>query len=279
VAAIFGRDQRGADGSGSGFVLDAEGHIVTNQHVVDELDPATVEVSVGGRARTRAEVVGSDALTDLAIVRVDGLDVAPLPLRPEAARLGELCVALGAPFGIYRESVALGIVSGVARTLLRYGNRPIERAIQTDAAINPGNSGGPLLDARGAVLGVNVQIDARGVGIGFAIPADTVEFVAPRLIADGEVRRAALGIVVQPRTISLEGAEVTRMGVSRVNDPASPLQPGDVIVAVDGEQIDERADLYQLLTHDQVGRSLDFEVLRGDLLVHIAVVPVAWSGD
>ncbi|MBW3663158.1 MAG: PDZ domain-containing protein [Actinobacteria bacterium] len=164
----------------------------------------------------------------------------------------------------------------MARTLLRYGTRPIERAVQTDAAINPGNSGGPVLDARGAVLGVNVQIDARGTGIGFAIPADTVTFVAPRLIADGEVRRAALGIVVQPRTVSLERAEVTRMGVARVNDPGSPLRPGDVIVAVDGDPIDERADLYRILTHDRVGQRLDVEVLRDGLLAHVTVVPTAW---
>ena len=151
VPSIVALSGRGADfsGSGSGFLVDAKGHVITNAHVVEGFTPP-IDVVIHGGVHTHAEVVGVDALTDLALLQLrTAPELPPLDLRESDARLGELCFGLGSPLGVYPESVSIGVVSGVGRTIRRKGTRPIYRAIQTDVAISPGNSGGPLVDSRG----------------------------------------------------------------------------------------------------------------------------------
>ena len=270
VVSLSGTTKDG-DVSGSGFLIDEAGHVVTNWHVVDGAGDSMTGSTPKGPKQT-AKLVGCDEMTDLAVMQLEQPPGHFLPLRDESARLGELCVALGSPLGIYPESVSFGMVSGVARTIPQPGNRPIEHAIQTDAAINPGNSGGPLVDVRGQVRGVNKCVDTRGAGLGFAIPSDTVRSVAAELIADGVVTRASIGITVVNRAVEVEGQHVMRLVVTKVRSDKSPLAVDDVILAIEGEVCDERSDLYNFLTKDRIGQELHFDVLRGGKVEKVAVV-------
>src|SRR4051794_32142403 len=168
VATIRGENERGTS-TGSGFLVDGDGNVVTNNHVVDGCS-SNLQIQFATGLAQSATLVGTDSLTDLAVVRASGSLPASLTVRTETAVLGEICLAIGSPLGEYTESVSIGIVSGLARTIPTTRGRPLERAIQTDAAINHGNSGGPLIDAMGRVLGVNTCIDTRATGIGFAVP-------------------------------------------------------------------------------------------------------------
>ena len=263
----------GGETSGSGFTYDDAGHVVTNHHVVDGVGPTMTASLRGGPSQT-ATVLGSDPLTDLAVLRLEHPVRPHLKIRPAPARLGELCIALGSPLGIYPESVSLGIISGLARIIPQATGRPLERALQTDCAINPGNSGGPLVDVDGAVMGVNVSIDARGANLGFAIPAETVKLVADELIEHGSVTRASLGVSVAMANVDLDGQTVARLRVSRVKDAEHALRVGDVILAVAGEIVDERADLYNHLDRRHIGKPLELEVLRDGARTAVTVTPV-----
>jgi S1-C subfamily serine protease len=271
VVAISGTT---ADGgvSGSGFVIDDQGHVVTNWHVVDGCGDV-MQASTPNGPLQDAKVLGSDEVTDLAVLRLTTPIGTHLNLRTHPARVGELCLALGSPLGIYPESASFGMVSGVARTIPQEGARPIERAIQTDAAINPGNSGGPLVDMHGEVLGVNKCVDNRGAGLGFSIPADTVARISAELISDGTITRASLGISVANRPVAVDGQQVMRLVVTRVRTPvADGFAAGDVILAIDGEVCDERDDLFNHLTKAYVDKAISFDILRGDEKVGIKVV-------
>jgi S1-C subfamily serine protease len=220
-----------------------------------------------------ATVIGSDELTDLAVLRLAAPIPTHLSLRTAPARLGELCLALGSPLGIYPESASFGLVSGLARTIPQQNSRPIERAIQTDAAINPGNSGGPLVDIAGDVLGVNKCVDNRGAGLGFAIPADTVARISAELITDGVITRASLGVTIANRAVELDGHEVMRLVVTRVRrETDGGLAVGDVILAIEGEVCDERDDLYNHLTKERIGKPLALDVLRDGTVTTLSVV-------
>src|SRR5512133_279341 len=183
VVTIFGRTAEG-EVAGSGFLIDGHGRIVTNYHVLEGVEAPLDVVLHGDIART-ATILGTDPWTDLALLQVERSTRAHLHLRPTPARLGELCLALGSPLGVYSESASIGVLSGLARTIPQEVGRPIFRAIQTDCAINPGNSGGPLIDARGLVLGANNCADARAANIGFAVPAETIETVVTELKRSG----------------------------------------------------------------------------------------------
>ncbi|WP_106399418.1 S1C family serine protease [Actinocorallia populi] len=262
-------------GYGSGFVLDGDGHVVTNQHVVEDGDEIIAELP--GLPSRPAKVVGADRLTDLAVLRLEGETPEHLDLRLEPARLGELCLALGSPLGLYPESVSLGIISGLARSLpTRGAARSLERVLQTDCAINPGNSGGPLVDVRGRVLGVNTAIRADGAGIGFAVPAGTVRAIAAELIARGRVARASLGVAIAERHVEIEGRTVKRQVITRIGrDVGHDLRVGDALLAVDGVEIDGRAALYDQLGGDRVGRALTLAVHRDGRICNVQVVPSA----
>jgi putative serine protease PepD len=250
--------------SGTGFVVRADGLIVTNAHVVGAADTAQVRFNDTGHL-VEADVLGTDPSSDLAVLRVDPGTVGSLrPLRladSDDVRVGDSVVAIGHPFGLDRTATA-GIVSGVGREIRAPDGFQIEEAIQTDAPINPGNSGGPLLDVRGRVVGVNAQIATAGnrgnVGIGFAVPANTVRDVVPRLSRGERIVRPYLGVTTAPAP---QGAAI--QGVL----PGGPaqqegLRAGDVIVGIDGQPVDEPEDVSDAVAAHRPGDKIEVEVMR-----------------
>jgi putative serine protease PepD len=252
-------------GSGTGFVIDERGTIVTNAHVVGESTQASVRFGDSG-ATVDAEVLGSDPSTDLAVLRVDPSSVGTLrPLAfadSDAVRVGDEVVAIGHPFGLDRTATA-GIVSGLGREIQSPNGFSIDEVIQTDAAINPGNSGGPLVDGRGRVVGVNSQIATAGagggnVGVGFAVPANTAREVVPRLARGQTIERPYLGLTTAAGSAGAEVQEVTAGGPAQ----RAGLRPGDVVVSVDGEAVSEPGDITDALAGDEPGDSVEVEVER-----------------
>ena len=280
-------------GTGSGFVYDAEGHIVTNYHVVENAEELSVTLADG--EVYPAEVVGVDPSNDLAVVRVD-VDTLPQPVALGSSndlRVGEFVVAIGNPFGLDR-TLTVGVISSLGRVIQSPDGRFIGEAIQTDAAINPGNSGGPLLDLEGRVIGVNSQIispSRASAGIGFAVPVDTVKRVVPQLIDQGRYAHPWLG--VQPLSLTPDRASAFReAGVDVTVDeglllvevvrggPAEQagLQGGDrivqlgnfqialggdIITAIDGEMVTDLQELTVYLeTQTQVGDTVDVTDVR-----------------
>jgi putative serine protease PepD len=251
--------------SGTGFVVRSDGTIVTNAHVVAGAETAQVRFGDSGEM-VDAEVLGSDTSSDLAVLRVDPGSVGrlrPLPLADsEKVRVGDAVVAIGHPFGLDRTATA-GIVSGVGREIRAPDGFQIDEVIQTDAPINPGNSGGPLLDARGRVIGVNSQIATGGngagnVGIGFAVPSNTVREVLPALTRGQTVERPYLGVTSAPHPQGAEVQEVT---------PGSPaqgsgLRAGDVITGVDGQDVRDPEDLSDAINGLEPGDDIELEVSR-----------------
>ena len=234
-------------GSGSGFLIDAQGHVVTNEHVVQAGTNYTVTFGSKGDALP-AKLVGEDASTDLAVLEVDPDDVPaetkPLPLASSAdLRPGDLAIAIGSPFGL-SGTVTTGIISALDREIDSPNGFKIPGALQTDAAINPGNSGGPLLDAQGRVIGVNSQIASssrQSSGVGFAVAVDTVKQVVPELIQDGRIERAYLGVSSQ----EIPGAVGATVDGVQPGGPAagSDLRPGDRITRIDDREVRNPSDL------------------------------------
>jgi serine protease Do len=283
VPSIVALSIRGADfsGSGSGFLVDDRGHVITNAHVVEGFTQP-IDVVVHGGERTQADVVGVDTICDIAmLVLRDRPEVSALELRAHPARLGELCFGLGSPLGVYPESVSIGVVSGVGRTIRRKGMRPIYQAIQTDVAISPGNSGGPLVDTRGHVLGVNQCVDARGAGISFAIPAATARAIALELEESGRVERATLGVTVVRRTASVEDKVRAGLAVTRIGDEASAggLELDDLLIEVDGQPVSDAGDLFALMTKDRIGQTMEVTVVRNGKAVSVIVQPGRLGGS
>ncbi len=258
----FGGGSQQTEAEGSGFVLDRSGHIVTNQHVIDGADSITVHFSNGKTAK--ATVVGSDASTDIAVLKVDvpASQLTPLALGSSAGvQVGAPVIAIGSPFGL-ENSVTAGIVSAVARQIRAPNGYTISGAIQTDAAINPGNSGGPLLDANGRVIGVNAQIESSSngnQGVGFAIPIDTVKTVVSQLIAGGTVAHAYLG--VQVTDAANGGAQVASIQ-SGSPAAAAGLRAGDVVTAVGGKSITSANDLTSAIVAAEPGDRVRLTVRR-----------------
>jgi putative serine protease PepD len=249
---------------GTGFVVRRDGTIVTNAHVVAGAETAQVRFGDSG-ALVEAEVLGTDTGSDLAVLRVDPGSVGrlrPLPLaNSERVRVGDAVVAIGHPFGLDRTATA-GIVSGVGREIRAPDGFQIDEVIQTDAPINPGNSGGPLLDARGRVVGVNSQIATGGgggnVGIGFAVPSNTLREVLPTLSAGQRVERPYLGVATAPHR---EGAEVQEV------TPASPAEsagliPGDIITGIDGRPVRDPDDVADAIKGLEPGDDIEVEADR-----------------
>ncbi|MFO0773488.1 MAG: Do family serine endopeptidase [Nitrospiraceae bacterium] len=265
-----------ATGSGSGVLVDAQGHIVTNNHVVS--DATEVEVRLSDRRRLIAHVVGRDQDTDLAVLKVASDQ--PLPFArfgdSGAVRVGQWVMAVGNPFGLER-TVTLGVVSGTGReniNLSRY-----ENFIQTDASINPGNSGGPLFNLHGDVIGINTAVINFAQGIGFAIPSNMVKQVFTQLLQKGRVVRAWLGVGIQPLTPELakkfrvdESAGVLVNEVFE-GDPASEsgIHPGDVITKVDHKAVDSPNRLSRLVATLDPGSAAHVEVVRDGKLIEFMV--------
>jgi serine protease Do len=255
-------------GIGSGFIIEADGYIVTNHHVVD--GAKSVEVALADGRTLQARVVGSDPETDLALLKIEASGLPTVPLGSSAAlKVAEPIMAIGNPFGL-DHTVTVGIVSATGRFI---GQGRFDDFIQTDAAINPGNSGGPLINTRGEVVGIASAIFSRGggfQGIGFAIPIDLAKPVLMQLKTAGKVTRGWLGVTIQPLTqelaksFGLSGTQGALVASVADESPAAKagVRPGDVIVAYDGKPVDGPRTLPSLVANTPVGRSVPLVVVR-----------------
>jgi putative serine protease PepD len=262
---------------GSGFVIDTNGDIVTNAHVVDGASSIKVRFQNGTTAK--ATLVGTDDSTDIAVIKVstDASLLHPLAWgSSKTAQVGQSVAAIGSPFGL-PESMSAGIISAVGRTITAPNNYSISGALQTDAAINHGNSGGPLLNLSGQVIGINAQIESDSGGndgVGFAIPADSAKSVANTLISGGKVQHAYLGIRVADA--STAGAQITSVVSGSPADKAG-LKAGDVITAIDGNSITTADDLTAQVGAHQPSDVITVKVTRGgsakDIKVTLGVRP------
>jgi S1-C subfamily serine protease len=266
------RTRRGpAMGAGSGVAISSDGFLITSAHVIDDARRGVATFSDGHE--TAVSLVGSDPLSDLAVLRADDADLPAAALGDaERLRVGQLVVAIGNPNG-FAGSVTAGVISGLGRSLpvgSRGGPRRIvENVIQTDAALNPGNSGGALADGSGEVVGINTAL--AGIGLGLAVPInDTTRLIISTLIRDGRVRRAHLGVAVAPRPLPPAAAE--RLGrraavqIMQVIEggPADRggLQTGDLVTDLDGEPVSDAGDLQRLMVHERIGRRVSAVILR-----------------
>ena len=260
---------RTGTGSGTGFVIDRNGTIVTNSHVVGSSNTVTVRFGPHSNA-VKADVLGRDPSSDLAVVGINPAkvpgDVRPLGLADSrSVRVGDLAIAIGNPFGLDRTATE-GIVSGVGREIQAPNGFSIDSVIQTDAPINPGNSGGPLLNDSGRVIGVNSQIETAGtsgnVGVGFAVPSNTVREVVPVLARGETIKRAYLGLQSSAASLSrARGAEVQSVVPGGPAEKAG-LKAGDVIVSIDGQPVREPSDVAAAIADNRPGDEADVGVQR-----------------
>ena len=272
------------EGSGSGSILDQQGNILTNYHVIEGAQK--LSVSLGGKKDYPAEVVGGDPDTDLAVIRLTekpagGLTVVPLGDSDKLV-VGQKVLAIGNPFGLDR-TLTTGVISGLQRPIRARNNRLIEGAIQTDASINPGNSGGPLLDSHGRMIGINSQIlspSGSSAGVGFAVPVSIAKRVVPQLLQQGRVRRPKLGISTRDiaslrnqidlpvedgvliyqvargggaAMAGLRGVQQTEMG---------DVELGDIIVGIDNDKVSNSDDLFRVLDKHQIGETVQVQIWR-----------------
>ncbi|HEY6099296.1 MAG TPA: trypsin-like peptidase domain-containing protein [Anaeromyxobacter sp.] len=272
--SVVGIENR--QGQGSGVVLAQDGFVLTNAHVASR---APLRVRVSGSRVASGEVVGADERTDLAVLRADARDLPPLPLAERRLRVGELVLAIGNPLGFER-SVSVGVVSALHRNLGAPRGVVLEGLVQTDAAVNPGNSGGPLLDARGAVVGITTAMLPWASGIGFAVPARTAGWVASELIRAGEVRRPFLGVAARGEdlepALAPEGGSGRAVRVLEVmaDSPASAagLRTGDLVVSASGAPVYTLDDVVRamVLGHPP---EIAIEVLRAGARKSLAIRP------
>jgi Do/DeqQ family serine protease len=258
--------------SGSGFIIDSEGHILTNNHVVR--DASDITVTLSDKRTFKARVVGSDAGTDVAVIKIDGSNLPSLPLGDsDRIRVGDWAIAIGNPLGVLRGSVTVGIISAQGRSNLNiFGGTPdFQDFIQTDASINFGNSGGPLCNIRGEAIGINTAINPSGQGIGFAIPINLVKHVAEQLVAHGQVKRAWLGVQLADLTPEIAegfGLANTQQGVviQSVLDgtPASKagLKRNDVVIEFDGQPVSDMQKFRLRVADTPSGKRVPVTVLR-----------------
>jgi putative serine protease PepD len=251
----------GGTAQGTGFVIDSQGNIVTNAHVVS--GASSVKVTMRDGKTYTGRIVGTDETTDIAVVHIDAPADSLHPLSfgdSEAVSVGETVVAIGNPFGL-EDTVTAGIVSALDRTITSPNNRPITGVIQTDAAINHGNSGGPLLNDQGQVIGVTSQIYADSqtsgnVGIGFAVPSNTVKTIVNQLVSTGKAEHASIGIYL---TTANSGVEITRVKSGSAGEAAG-LKAGDVITKVDGTAVSAPEDVISIVSAKQPGDHVQLTV-------------------
>ena len=268
-------------GGGSGVIFTPDGFVLTNNHVVER--GGTLRVTLPNGRESEARLVGRDADTDLAVIRIGG---SALPWArfgdSRHVRVGQVAVAIGNPYG-FHHSVTAGVVSAVGRSLRAQSMRLIEDVIQTDAALNPGNSGGPLVTTRGDVIGINTAVLAPAQGLCFAIASNTARFVASRLVRDGRIRRSYVGIVGNQMPIPRALARANRLAVDSgvrvasvaAESPAAVagIKEGDIVLAFDGHPIGGVDDLHRLLAEERIGVPAAVVVLRGGERRELTVVP------
>jgi S1-C subfamily serine protease len=268
-------------GSGSGFVFTPDGFILTNSHVVH--NATKIEVTLSDGRQFQADLIGDDPDTDLAVIRINALNLMPAQLGDsQSVRVGQLVIAIGNPYG-FQYTVTAGVVSALGRSLRSRSGRLIDSVIQTDAALNPGNSGGPLVTSRGDVIGVNTAVILPAQGICFAIAINTAKFVAGLLIKDGRIRRSYIGVAGQNvplhrRLVRFHNLPVESGVLVASVEPQSPAQragvlEGDVIIEFDGHQIASIDDLHKLLTERQMGVRSQLTIIRGSEVRSLGIIP------
>jgi S1-C subfamily serine protease len=285
VAHIMVRQQsrRGeGQGSGSGFLFTPDGFVLTNSHVVHSAEEILLTFPDG--EKRRADLVGDDPDTDLAVVRISEVSIAPVPLgSSQNLKVGQLAIAIGNPFG-FQCTVTAGVVSALGRSMRSHSGRLIDGIIQTDAALNPGNSGGPLVNSRGEVIGVNTAMIFRAQGLCFAIGADTAKYVAVRLIRDGKIKRSFIGVAGQnsqvPRRLVHHYGLEADTGVLVISvEPGSPaeaagLRQGDILVGFGTRPIEGVDALHRALSEHTAGVPVPVGVLRGVEKLELPLTPI-----
>lgn len=276
----------GPHSTGSGFIFTPDGYVLTNSHVVH--GAGRIDVALSDGRRMRADLVGDDPDTDLAVLRIGANDLIAAQLGDShTIRVGQLAIAIGNPYG-FQYSVTAGVVSALGRSLRSQSGRLIDNVLQTDAALNPGNSGGPLVSSRAEVIGVNTASILPAQGICFAIAINTAKFVAVQLIRDGRVERAWLGIAGQNveldrrivRFHDLKTQSCVMAASIEIDSPAdrAGLKRGDVIVGFGGQPVAGSDDLQRLLTGDQVGTRSEVAIIRGTERIVCEIVPGSRPG-
>ena len=269
------------DGAGSGMIIAPDGFVLTNDHVVE--NTRSVDVSLTDGHSYRAEIVGSDPATDLAVVRVSASGLPSVELGDsDSLSVGQLAIAIGNPLG-FQSTVSAGVVSAVGRALRSRSGRLIENVIQTDVALNPGNSGGPLVDSRGRVVGINTAMIFMAQGISFSIPINTAKWVVGELVMHGKVRRAFLGVAVQGRPISRRlqrvlGRELSALVEVVSVEEAGPahkagLLVGDFLLSAGDVPIETVDDLHRFLAKTAPGSPVTLGVLRNSERVSLKLNP------
>jgi putative serine protease PepD len=281
------------EGSGSGSILDQDGNILTNYHVIENAQK--VSVSLGGQKDYSARVIGGDPDTDLAVIRLVEKPREPLTVIPlgdsDKLVVGQKVLAIGNPFGLDR-TLTTGVISGLQRPIRARNGRPIEGAIQTDASINPGNSGGPLLDSHGRLIGINSQIlspTGASAGVGFAVPVNIAKRIVPQLVQNGVVNRPKLGVntrdvaslrsqIELPVTEGVliwqvaQGGAAANAGLRGLTQTEDgDVELGDIIVGIDGEKVSNTDDLYRVLDKHQVGQTVSVEIVRNGRRMSVPV--------
>ena len=266
-------------GTGSGFVWDANGDIITNFHVIQNADAA--QVTLADQSNWKARVVGVAPDKDIAVLRIDAPTsrLHPIPIgTSKDLQVGQSVYAIGNPFGL-DQTLTTGVISALNREIESVTRRPIQGVIQSDAAINPGNSGGPLLDSAGRLIGVNTAIyspSGASAGIGFAIPVDSVNRIVPELIRSGKITRPGLGIQIADEQIAqrlgvtgvlvvdvARGGAAAKAGIQPTRrDAEGRLRLGDVITAIDGKKVESANDLYLALEKYKIGEVVTVSILR-----------------
>ena len=263
-------------GEGSGFIINEDGYILTNAHVIENSDSVQIALSTGGLFK--GKIIGMDAVADLAIIKIDSPD--PLPVIPlghsNELKPGDWVMAIGSPFGLDL-TVTVGIVSAKGRSL---GATPYDDFIQTDTPINPGNSGGPLINTQGEVVGINTAVMQMGQGLGFSLPVDLAKKLIPELKAHGKVTRSWLGVSVQD--ISLADKEFLKLGVDQgslvrevvVDSPAykAGLKMNDVIVEFDGHTINNSRTLPKQVVYTPAGKEISIKLVREGKTIRVEAI-------
>ena len=268
-------------GAGSGVIIAPDGYILTNDHVVRNTKNLMVRLTDG--TSLSAVLIGKDPATDLAVIRANSTYL-PSSILGSSHRLkvGQLAIAMGNPFG-FQSTVSTGVVSALGRALRSTKGRLIENIIQHTAPLNPGNSGGPLVDSSGKVVGINTAIIAMAQGIGFSIPADTAKWVVSQILTHGRVRRGFLGIAARQRPMdrrivlfhglnsnyAVEVLSVESQGPAGL----AGLQAGELIVAINGSDVQSVDDLHRFLSDGSIGRPVEIDVVRGQNRRVLTIVP------
>jgi len=269
------------NGGGSGVLFTPDGFLLTNSHVVDR--GGNVRVTLPDGRSSAAQIIGTDAITDVAVLRIGGSELPWARLADsKLVRVGQVAIAIGNPFG-FHHSVTSGVVSALGRSLRSRSGRLMDDILQTDAALNPGNSGGPLVASTGDVIGLNTATIMSAQGLCFAIASNTVRFVASRLMRDGRLRRSFIGMAGQqtpvPRALARAARIATGSGVivasidERGAAAAAGLREGDVVIRFDGQLITGIDDLHRLLTEERIDRAVPVAVLRSGQLVELTITP------